>query len=308
MNISVVIPVLNEEQNIRLMYEKVRKALSKIPGRHEIIYIDDGSADRTFDELKKLNRTDKSLTAIRFQRNYGKASALSAGFKKASGDIIVTMDGDLQDEPEEMKKLIEKLVKGNYGLVTGWKQTKHKGNLRRMPSLLFNVMARAVTGLKIHDFNCPFKAYKAEAAKGLLLYGQMHRYIPALVKWNGYSVAEVPVLNYERKFGATKYKSGRILKGIFDLVTVKYLTSYNASPLYLFGVLGILSGLLGFAAGLYLIIQWFQGIGIGSRPLLILAVLLSMIGIQFISIGLLGEMMTYNAQKAGNSYVVREEL
>lgn len=306
--ISVVIPVLNEEPNIRPMYEKIKAALKKINESHEIIYVDDGSTDKTFQELSLLHKKDKSLKAIRFQRNYGKASALSAGFMKASGDIIVTMDGDMQDEPGEMKKLVDRLKAGNYGLVTGWKQTKHRGSLRTIPSHTFNLLTRLITGLRIHDFNCPFKAYRADAAKSINLYGQMHRYIPALVKWNGYSVDEMPVLNYERKFGATKYRSGRIIKGFFDLVTVKYLTSYNASPLYLFGLLGILSGLLGLAAGIYLIIQWFQGIGIGTRPLLILAVLLTMIGIQFVSIGLLGEMMTYNAQKSGNNYLIREEL
>ncbi|MFH1637255.1 MAG: glycosyltransferase family 2 protein [Candidatus Woesearchaeota archaeon] len=305
--ISVVIPVFNEEKNIKPMYKKIKSALKKIKGKHEIIYVDDGSSDNTFKELSSIHKKDKMLKAIRFQRNYGKATALAAGFEKAKGDIIVTMDGDLQDEPEEMRKLIKKLD-GGYGLVTGWKQAKHKGSLRRVPSRIFNLMARRLTHLQIHDFNCPFKAYKADAAKGLCLYGQMHRYIPALVKWQGYDVAEVPVLNYERLHGTTKYSSGRILKGFLDLITVKYLMSYKTSPLYLFGSLGIGMGFFGLIIAAYLSVLWFLGQKIGDRPLLMLAVLLIILGIQLGSIGLIGEMTTYNAEKSGKNYSIRDEL
>lgn len=305
--ISVVVPVLNEEKNVRPMFSKVKKALDKMPGKHEVIYVDDGSTDSTYKELRAIYKNDKMLKVVRLQRNYGKATALAAGFQKARGDIIVTMDGDLQDEPMEMKMLIDKLNEG-YGLVSGWKQAKHKGSIRRLPSKIFNLMVRRLTHLKIHDFNCPFKAYRAEAAKGLCLYGQMHRYIPALVMWQGYKVTEVPVLNYERKFGETKYHSGRILKGFLDLITVKYLTSYKTSPLYLFGSLGLGMGLLGLIIGAHLVYLWIMGQSIGDRPLLMLAVLLIILGIQLGSIGLLGEMVTYNAERTGMSYSVREEL
>lgn len=309
-DITIVIPVMNEEPNIRPMYEKTVKVLKALKKDYEIIYVDDGSRDKTFEEIKKLNKLDKNVRAIRFRRNFGKAAGLSAGFETSQGEIVITMDGDLQDEPEEIPKLIELLDKG-YDMVTGWKATKHKESLfgiRKIPSLVFNRLARKITGLKIHDFNCPFKAYRSEVVKDLVLYGEMHRYIPALAHWKGYKVAEIKVLNYPRKFGATKYGTKRILKGLLDLVTVKFLSSYQNRPLHLFGFIGITSGLLGGLAGFYLLSQWLQGISIGSRPLLMLAVLLVVLGIQFGSIGLLGEMMTLSNETARHSYSIKEKL
>lgn len=309
-DITIVIPVLNEEPNIKLMYDKTVKVLKALKKDYEFIYVDDGSTDRTFEEIKKLNKIDKNVHAVRFRRNFGKAAALSAGFELASGEIVITMDGDLQDEPEEIPKFLEVMSHG-YDLVTGWKASKHRESafgLRKLPSLVFNYLAKRLTGLSIHDFNCPFKAYKNAVAQELVLYGEMHRYIPALAHWKGYKVAELRVLNYPRKFGKTKYGTKRILKGMLDLVTVKFLSSYKTRPLHLFGLIGILFGLLGSVAGLYLLLQWFQGISIGSRPLLMLAVLLVVLGMQFGSIGLLGEMMTLSNETAKHSYSIKEKL
>ena len=309
-DVSIVIPVMNEEPNVKPMYEKTVKVLRALKKDYEIIYVDDGSTDNTFEEIKKLNKADKNVKAIRFRRNFGKAAGLSSGFEYASGNIVITMDGDLQDEPGEMPKFLELIDKG-YDMVTGWKVTKHRESalgLRKLPSLMFNSLAKRLTGLKIHDFNCPFKAYRNEVVKDLVLYGEMHRYIPALVHWKGYKIAEVKVLNYPRKFGKTKYGTKRILKGLLDLVTVKFLSSYQNRPLHLFGFLGIASGLLGGIAGLYLFTQWIQGISIGSRPLLMLAVLLVVLGMQFGSIGLLGEMMTLSNETTRHSYSIREKL
>ena len=242
-DVSIVIPVMNEEPNVKPMYEKTVKVLRALKKDYEIIYVDDGSTDNTFEEIKKLNKADKNVKAIRFRRNFGKAAGLSAGFEYASGNIVITMDGDLQDEPGEMPKFLELIDKG-YDMVTGWKVTKHRESalgLRKLPSLMFNSLAKRLTGLKIHDFNCPFKAYRNEVVKDLVLYGEMHRYIPALVHWKGYKIAEVKVLNYPRKFGKTKYGTKRILKGLLDLVTVKFLSSYQNRPLHLFGFLGTAS-------------------------------------------------------------------
>lgn len=309
-DITILIPCMNEEPNVAPMYNKTVSVLKKIKKDYEIIFVDDGSTDRTFEEIKKLNKLDKNVHGIRFRRNFGKAAGLSAGFEAANGEIIITMDGDLQDEPEEIPKFIEMMDKG-YDLVTGWKASKHRESalgLRKLPSMAFNRLAKRLTGLKIHDFNCPFKAYRNDVAKDLVLYGEMHRYIPALAHWKGYRIAEIKVLNYPRKFGKTKYGTKRILKGLLDLITVKFLSSYKNRPLHLFGFIGIGSGMLGSIAGLYLLSQWMQGISIGSRPLLMLAVLLVVLGMQFGSIGLLGEMMAQTNETARHSYSVREKF
>ena len=307
-DLSIIIPVLNEEPNILPLYNKLVPVLKKITQNYEIIYVDDGSKDGTFSKLKELHQKDKNLKVIRFRRNFGKAAALSAAFNMASGKVVITMDGDLQDEPAEIPHFLEELQKG-YDMVTGWKANKHKeAYFRRLPSLLFNRLASRLSGLRIHDFNCPFKAYRNEVVKELNLYGEMHRYIPALAHWNGYRIGEIKVLNYPRKFGKTKYSTSRILKGFLDLITVKYLMSYKSRPLHLFGSIGLLFTLMGALSGMYMVYQWAIGVGIGKRPLLMLSALMTMIGIQFCSIGLLAEMITNNAEKAQKSYSIKEVL
>jgi len=226
----------------------------------------------------------------------GKATALYIGFQKATKDIIITMDSDLQDDPKEMPILIEKIKEG-YDFVNGWKKTKHIEHsklLRRFPSLFFNNLTYFLTKVNVHDYNCPFKAYKKNVAKDLFLYGDMHRYIPVQVGNMGYKYTEVIVSNYPRKYGVTKYGSSRILRGLLDLITIKYLVGYKNRPLHAFGTLGIILGGCGFLINIYLFFLWLSGEGIGSRPLLMLGILLSFAGLQFISIGLLGEMITHN--------------
>ncbi len=291
--ISVVTPMYNEEGNVRAFYDKATDVLKRINKKYEIIFADDGSKDNTFKLLRELHDKDKRVKVVRLRKNFGKAAALSAGFGQAKGDIIITLDGDLQDEPNEIPKFLDKISQG-YDLVTGWKMNKHKGNLKRLSSLIFNRLSSRLTGVKIHDFNCPFKAYKNEVVKNINLYGEMHRYIPALAHWKGYRIAEIPVLNYPRKSGKSKYNTKRLLKGFLDLVTVKYLSSYYSKPLHLFGTIGLVFTTLGVITGLYLITQWLLGIGIGKRPLLMLSILMTMIGIQLISTGLIGEMITNN--------------
>ncbi len=304
-DITIIIPVLNEEQNVAILYKQIVNVLSNLKKTFEIIYVDDGSTDKTFDVLAKINKKDKRLKIISFRRNYGKAAALSAGFEMAKGDIVITMDGDLQDEPNEIPKFL-KVMNLGYDLVSGWKKTKHKGTLKVYPSRIFNILTRYLTGVKLHDFNCPFKAYRNEVVKNIILYGELHRYIPVFAFWNGYKYAEISVLNHKRQFGSTKYSTGRILKGFMDLITVKFMSSYQLHPLHLFGSLGAIFMTLGGISGLYLTILWFMGQGIGSRPLLMLAVLLIVLGVQFASIGLVAEMITFSNQQRKKSYNIKK--
>lgn len=306
--ISVILPMYNEEANVLPVYSKLTKALGGLNRDYEIIFVDDGSRDRTFLYISELHKRDRHVKAISFRRNYGKAAGLAAGFRQAQGEIVITMDGDQQDEPEEIRKFLAVMDKG-YDLVTGWKANKHRESvLRILPSRTFNLLTRKLTGLNIHDFNCPFKAYRREVVKDMNLYGEMHRYIPVLAYWKGYRIAEIKVLNYERKFGKTKYGSGRILKGFFDLITIKYLTSYQTRPLHFFGKLGLIFTSLGFVSGFYLFVQWLMGIGIGKRPLLMLSMLMIILGIQFFSIGLVAEMITNMNEKNEKSYSIRKIL
>ncbi|MDI6738213.1 MAG: glycosyltransferase family 2 protein [Nanoarchaeota archaeon] len=303
--ISFVTPVFNEEQNISLFYFRVSKIMKDIGRDYDIWFIDDGSTDKTLGLLKELHRKDKRVKFISFRRNFGKAAALSAGFEHANGDIIITMDGDLQDEPEEIPEFIAKIEEG-YDLVNGWKFKRKDPITKTIPSKFFNWLTSKLIGLKLHDFNCGFKAYRKEVVKEITLYGDLHRYIPAIAFWKGYRVVEMPVTHNPRLYGKSKYGGKRLLTGFIDLMTVKYLTSYQVKPLQLFGKLGLLFMLLGGAAGLYLVVEWFQGIPIGTRPLLILSVLTTLIGIQFLSIGLLGEMITSSMEQQHKSYSIRE--
>ena len=303
--LSIVTPVYNEEQNIGLFHSKVTKVLKKLRKSYEIWFIDDGSRDSTLKTIKELKKKDKHVKFITFRRNFGKAAALSAGFEHANGDIIITMDGDLQDEPEEIPKFIAKIEEG-YDLVNGWKFKRKDPLSKTIPSKFFNWLTSKMIGVKLHDFNCGFKAYRKEVVKEITLYGDLHRYIPAIAFWKGYRIAELPVKHNERLYGKSKYGSKRILTGFIDLMTVKYLISYTTKPLQLFGKVGLLFIFLGLISGTYLVIEWFQGIGIGRRPLLTLSVLMTLVGIQFLSIGLLGEMITSSMEQQQKSYSIKE--
>ncbi|MDD4877721.1 MAG: glycosyltransferase family 2 protein [Candidatus Nanoarchaeia archaeon] len=303
--LSIITPVYNEEQNVGLFYSKATKVLKSIGKGYEILFIDDGSRDSTLKAIKTLQKKDKHVKFITFRRNFGKAAALSAGFEHANGDIIITMDGDLQDEPEEIPKFIAKIEEG-YDLVNGWKFKRKDPLSKTIPSKFFNWLTSKMIGLNLHDFNCGFKAYRKEVVKEITLYGDMHRYIPAIAFWKGYRIAELPVKHNPRLHGKSKYGGKRLLTGFIDLMTVKYLTSYQVKPLQLFGKVGLLFILLGLVSGLYLVIEWFQGIGIGGRPLLILSVLTTLVGIQFLSIGLLGEMITSSMEQQHKSCSIKE--
>ncbi len=303
--ISIVIPLYNEEQSLRELYDKIRNGLNRI-GRYEIIFVDDGSTDGSIRVLHDLRNRDRRVKIIRFRRNYGKSAALSVGFAKAEGEIIITMDADLQDDPNEIPNLINEIKKG-YDLVSGWKKKRFDPLSKTIPSRFFNFVTSILTGIKIHDFNCGLKAYRKEIAKEVEIYGELHRYIPVLAHWLGYKIGEIPVQHHERKYGKTKFGLGRFWKGFLDLLTVIFTTRYMQRPLHLFGFWGLAFFLVGFVVDLYLVILKFtEGIALSNRPLFVGGVLLIIVGIQFISIGLIGELVTKTRKSADKEYSIRE--
>lgn len=299
--LSVIVPVYNEEKNVIELYEQLNQVLQSLNKKYEIIFIDDGSMDNTVNNIKEIK--DENVKLIQFQRNFGKAEALSCGFSNAKGDIIITMDGDLQDNPKEIPRFIEELKK--YDMVSGWKFKRYDPLSKKIPSKLFNWLTTLLTGMKIHDFNCGYKAYKRNVVDNMNLYGELHRYIPALAHWNGYTVGEIKVEHKARIHGQSKYGIGRIQKGLLDLITVKFLMTYSERPLHIFGGIGLLLSGFGIVIDIYLLILWINGIKIGDRPLLMLGVLLVVLGIQFISLGLVGELMT-NARH-DKKYILKNE-
>lgn len=300
LKISIVIPALNEEKSIHELYLNLEYVLNTLKDPYEIVFVEDGSTDNTFPILEEIARKDDRVSIIKFRKNFGKSIALNTAFKHAKGDVVITMDGDLQDDPDEIPRFIEKIEKG-YDLVVGWKYPRIDPITKTVPSKFFNWLTCMLTGVTLHDFNCGFKAYKKEVIDNISLYGEMHRYIPALAAWNGFKITEIKVKHHPRKYGKSKYGFSRLLKGFLDLITVKFLTSFATRPLHVFGIPGILSLLFGFFIGLYLVIQKFlRDITISDRPLLLLSVLLILLGLQFISIGLLGEMMVFQGVKGEN--------
>ena len=295
--ISIVIPVYSEEENLKELHTKLTNVLPTFTENYEILFVDDGSTDNTFGILKWISNEDKRVKVIRFRRNFGKSIAFNTAFRYAKGDIIITMDGDLQDDPEEIPKFIEKIEDG-YDLVVGWKEPRKDPFTKKILSKIFNGLTGMLTGVDIHDFNCGYKAFKSRTLENIYLYGEMHRYIPVLIAWQGFRMAEIKVKHHPRKYGKSKYGASRIIKGFLDLITVKFLTDYSTRPLHIFGICGILSLLAGFFIGLYLaVLKYWKEVGIGDRPLLLLSVLLIILGLQFISIGLLGEMIAFQEVK-----------
>ena len=306
--LSIVIPVLNEEKNIPILVDRIKDVMSGVDSNYEIIFVDDGSTDGTFNVLKSLYEKNVIHKVIEFRRNFGKSVALSAGFKLAEGNIIITMDGDLQDDPVEIPNFIEK-VNGGYDLVVGWKFNRKDPLSKTVPSKIFNKLTSVLTGLEIHDFNCGFKAYKKDIVKNLRIYGELHRYIPVLARGMGYHICEIKVKHHARRCGKTKYGTSRLIKGFLDLITITFLTQYTKRPLHLFGAIGLLSTLVSFIFGLYLLyVKYGLGLKIGDRPLLLLVILLAMLGIQLISIGLLGEMIISTTKQSEESYSIKEIL
>jgi glycosyltransferase involved in cell wall biosynthesis len=289
--ISVVVPVHDEERSVALLYDELRSALDQLHTPWEAIFVDDGSTDGTFSALTRLHDTADNVRVVRLRRNFGKAAALVAGFDQARGDIVVTIDGDLQDDPAEIPRLLAKLDEG-FDLVSGWKTRRRDPLTRRVLSRLFNSVTSRFSGVRLHDMNCGLKAYRAEVVHGLRLYGELHRFIPVLAHYRGFRIAELPVNHRPREHGRSRYGIERYLRGFLDLLTVSFIGRYRHRPLHLFGGLGLLLSLLGFAILVYLTIDKALGHAIGGRPLLTLGVLLVVVGMQFFSLGLISEMIT----------------
>ena len=289
-SISVVVPVHNEERTVALLFEELQAALEPLDRPWEVLFVDDGSVDGTFAALTRLHSQHEEVRVVRLRRNFGKAAALQAGFIQSRGEAVVTIDGDLQDDPAEIPRLLAKLEEG-FDLVSGWKTQRQDSWRRRWLSKIFNFTASRMSGLHLHDMNCGFKAYRSEVVKGLRLYGELHRFIPVLAHYRGYRIAELPVNHRPRNHGRSRYGVERYLRGFFDLLSVSFLGRYGHRPLHLFGGLGLLLGLSGTGILLYLTGVKIAGEAIGKRPLLILGVLLVVVGIQLFSLGLLSEMI-----------------
>ena len=296
MKISVVIPVFNEEESIKELYRQISAAL-KNQKKYEIIFINDGSSDKSEKAIIDLSNEDKTVKLISFYRNFGKSAALSEGFKYASGELIITMDADLQDDPNEIPNLINKLDEG-YDLVSGWKQKRYDPWTKTFPSKIFNFVTRVLTGVKIHDFNCGLKAYRSSVIKSIEVFGGRHRYIPALAGQMNFSVSEIVVNHRPRIYGETKYGGSRIFHGFFDLLTILFLNKYTQQPLHFFGSIGLATFTAGFFVELMVIYYKFVLLEPFSKhiALLLLGVILIIIGIQFFSIGLLGEIIARFSQ------------
>ncbi|MRR08907.1 glycosyltransferase [bacterium] len=289
--VSVVIPVCNERQTLEPLHRRVREVLAANELAGEIIFVDDGSDDGSWEVITALTRRDKRTAAISFRRNFGKAAALTAGFARARGGIVVTMDGDLQDDPEEIPRFVAKLEEG-FDLVSGWKQSRRDPLSKTVPSKLFNRVTALTSGVPLHDFNCGFKAYRAAVLREVSIYGELHRYIPVLAHHRGFRIAEIAVRHHPRVAGRSKYGWGRLVKGYLDLLTVVFLTRYARRPGHFFGTVGSFAFGTGLLINGYMTLVKYVGHqAIGQRPLLLLGTLLMILGIQFVSIGLLGEMI-----------------
>jgi glycosyltransferase involved in cell wall biosynthesis len=302
--ISLVIPLFNERESIEELHGGIVSSLADMNAEYEIIFVDDGSTDGSFDILSRLRGHDSRVKIIRFLANSGKAAALQAGFDAASGDYIITMDADLQDDPAEIPALIASL-EGGFDLVSGWKKDRHDPLSKKVPSKFFNMVVRYFSGLRLHDFNCGLKAYRREVIESFRIYGELHRYIPVLAKFNGFRVGEVPVCHHPRKYGSSKYGIKRFIAGFLDLLTVILLTRYTAKPLHFFGSLGLVFCFLGGLINLYIVVLFiksgFHNIQ-GRQPLLVGGVFLFLLGVQFISTGLLAELITHSRMEKQKTY------
>ncbi len=291
MDLSLVIPLLNERESLRALHEQIAAAVDPLGLTYELIFIDDGSSDGSWEVLTELHDADSRVKALQFRRNYGKSAALAAGFAEAAGAVVVTLDADLQDDPAEIPRLLGALDQG-YDLVSGWKYPRRDPWSKRLPSKLFNKVVQWVTGIKLHDFNCGFKAYRQELAKELELHGELHRFVPVLARSSGYRVGEVTVNHRPRQFGKSRFGPRRLIAGLFDLLTVVFLTEYAARPLHLLGWPGILSLAGGTLITLYMAVLWFAGDRpIGTRPLFMLGILLLVMGVLFLCFGLVAELL-----------------
>jgi glycosyltransferase involved in cell wall biosynthesis len=307
--LSIIIPIFNEEENISGLYRELKDVLEKLGKTYEIIFIDDGSSDSSLSVLDDIQKTDSTITVISFRRNFGQTAAMSAGFDHARGEIIVTMDGDMQNDPHDIEMMINKMNNG-YDIVTGWRFDRKDTFInRRLPSMIANWIISKTTGVGLHDYGCTLKAFRKEVIKNIKLYGEMHRFIPAIASGMGISFTEAKVNHRPRIFGKSKVGISRTIRVILDLLTVKFLLSYSTRPIQIFGLIGIGSGCIGFLIALIMTFQrQIYGISMADRPLLFLAILLMFMGVQFITIGLLAELQarTYHESQGKPIYFIKK--
>lgn len=294
--ISVIVPLYNEAESVPELYAELAEALGSYSDRCEMIFVDDGSRDGSCERLQTIRGTDARVKIVRLRVNQGKSTALQAGFREAEGQIIVTLDADLQDDPKEVPRFLQKLEEG-FDLVSGWKVKRYDPWVRRFLSAIFNRVTSRLTGVRLHDFNCGYKAYRRAVIGELRLYGELHRFIPVLASWRGFRIGEIEVAHRARRYGLSRYGIERVPRGFFDLLTVLMLTRYTTRPLHFFGLVGVLVGLIGLGVIGYLSVGWLFGQWIGSRPLFILGTLMVIGGLQLVSFGLLAEMIVYSSTR-----------
>ncbi len=307
--ISILVPVLNEEASVLELTERLRRTLEEAERSFEIVFVDDGSGDATSEIIRDEHAADPRVKLVRLRRNFGKAAAISAGVEHSRGSLVLTIDGDLQDVPEEIPRFLEKLETEDLDLVSGWKQNRQDPLSKRLPSKLFNAVTRRLAQVELHDFNCGFKLYRREVLEQISIYGELHRYIPVLASRQGFRIGEIAVAHEKRRHGLSKYGGiDRFYKGLLDLITVLFITKYTRRPLHLFGGIGLVAITVGFAIDAYLAVLWLLGHPISRRPLLFLGILLIVVGFQVLTTGLLGEMITYKNFRRSDSYSVKERL
>ena len=302
--LSVVVPLFNEEGSLPELHRRLTEVLSELGHPYELLFIDDGSTDRSNEVLLSLRKDDRHIRLITFRRNRGKSAALGIGFQAARGQYAVTMDADLQDDPAEIPHLIEKLEEG-HDLVSGWKKMRHDPWSKRLPSLLFNRVTSLLSGIKLHDFNCGLKIYRRDVVKEIQVYGERHRFLPVLAHMQGFRVGEMVVNHHPRKHGVTKFGAYRFIAGFFDLITLLFRMKFLTKPMHLFGTIGMVSFLTGLGIVIYLSVGWFFGHWIGNRPLLLYGILGIVTGVQLFTLGLLAEMIAGNSQRG--QFPIRED-
>ncbi len=311
MNISVVIPLLNEEESLPELFSWIAQVMTNHQFSYEVIAVDDGSKDNSWNVIKQSSEANPNIKGIRFQRNYGKSAALQVGFEAAQGDVVITMDADLQDSPDEIPELYNMITKDGYHLVSGWKKKRYDPISKTIPTKLFNYATRKVSGIdNLHDFNCGLKAYQKEVVKGIEVYGEMHRYIPVIAKWSGFDkITEKPVQHQERKYGTTKFGLERFINGFLDLMSITFVGRYGKRPMHLFGTLGVLSFFFGLLILLYLSVSkaFFDKVGMTERPIFYLGILTVIVGAQLFVAGFLGELIARNGVDR-NQYNIGEKI
>jgi glycosyltransferase involved in cell wall biosynthesis len=305
-DVSVIVPVKDEAATVAELAARIAAVLDGLGRSFEIVFVDDGSRDGTAERVRTAHRRDPRVKLVRLRRNFGKSAALCAGFDHCRGRLVVTMDGDLQDDPDEIPRLLEMLESRDLDLVSGWKRQRNDPASKRWPSRFFNWVTRSVARVDLHDFNSGFKVYRREVLEQVSIYGELHRYIPVLASRRGFRVGEIEVRHHPRRHGTSKYGWDRLYKGLLDLITVLFITKYTRRPLHLFGIFGLLFLAVGFAVNLYLAILWFGGAPLSNRPLLLFGVLVMVLGFQILTTGLLGEMITFKSFRRTDSYSVKE--